>query len=544
MMASTTGCRVSACRASRRVGPAVRDSRGSPSVARDLLGDRLARGSSFTPLRARRSFLRAGRAGRATARPAVAPRAGFLDDVGVGDLGFAREAPSVPAPAPPPPPSAPGFAELFPDIPSTIFGVDVPETAKRVAEAAAPAAGAALDALPDDASGAFERFWSDETASGFKLLTGNSEYELALAVLAFLWATSRPGVISGAFDAYVVNAIDLAANEKKFSPETVRTGGRLGDGSFGQVFAAVDLETDRALVVKQAKGVQGAAQLQRAEEYMNRRIRRYPLVAFGCAPYLGSYDVVEGAASPSLVWSFEGDVTLEDMINSRDYPGCVEEALTGKVSESDDFAARTNKVAKKVLRGLLFTLGGLHDIGIVHRDVKPANLVLMGNRFRLVDFGAAADLRTGYNYEPEQGLLDPFYSPPENFIMPERIPAPPPLRPLAASLSPIVWAAFLPDLFDSFSAGLLFLQMCVPQLRGRKVMDPNGAFRKNLENCGYDLRKWRKMVEPIGWDFSALDAGAGLGWDLACRLVCKRNFLQRGRLGCNTALLHPFFWTP
>ena len=59
--------------------------------------------------------------------------------------------------------------------------------------------------------------------------------------------------------------------------------------------------------------------------------------------------------------------------------------------------------------------------------------------------------------------------------MPKRIPAPPPLRPLAASLSPVVWAAFLPDLFDSFSAGLVFLQMCVPQLRGRKVMDPNGV---------------------------------------------------------------------
>ena len=255
--------------------------------------------------------------------------------------------------------------------------------------------------------------------------------------------------------------------------------------------------------------------------------------------------MVEDAASPCLVWAFEGDVTLEELIVRRDYPECVEEAIYGRErDESDDYAKRTSAVAKSVLRGLLFTLGGLHDIGIVHRDVKPANLVLMGRRFKLVDFGAAADLRVGVNYDPEQSLLDPFYSPPENFIMPERIPAPPPLRPLAATFAPLVWAAFLPDLFDSFSAGLVFLQMCVPQLRGRKVMDPNGSFRSNLEDAGYDLRKWRKKVEPLGWDFSALDVGGGLGWDLACRLVCKRNFLQRGRLGCNTALLHPFFWTP
>jgi hypothetical protein len=298
---------------------------------------------------------------------------------------------------------------------------------------------------------------------------------------------------------------------------------------------AVETETGEELVVKQAKSVEGAAQLQNAEEYMNRRIRRAPLVSWGCAKYLGCYDVVEDAASPCLVWSLEGDgVTLEDLINRRDYPECVEEVLYGRERESDDFGQRTSGVAKSVLRKLLFTLGGLHDIGIVHRDVKPANLVLMGNRFKLVDFGAAADLRTGFNYEPEQGLLDPFYSPPENFIMPRQIPAPPPLRPLAASLSPVVWAAFLPDLFDSFSAGLVFLQMCVPQLRGRKVMDPNGSFRRILEENNYDLRKWRKVVEPQGWDFSALDVNLGLGWDLACRLVCKRNFLQRGRLGCNT----------
>jgi hypothetical protein len=488
------------------------------------------------------SRLRRGR------RVPVAPRAG-LADFGVGDLGLGTSASPVVAAqtaAAAAPSAANRYAELFPDLPAFVFGVSVPDSARALADAASPVTGAALEALPDDARAGVLGFWSDEAASGFTLLTGNAEYELALAALLFLWATGRPGVFAGAFDAYVAAPLDKVLSDRAFDPASVRLGGRLGDGSFGQVFAATALATDADVVVKQAKSVQGAAQLQCAEEYMNRRVRRAPLAAIGCAKYLGSYDVVEGAASPTLVWAREGDATLEDLINARDYPGCLEEALYGAVSDSDDFARRTSRAAKCVLRRLLFTLSQLHDIGVVHRDVKPANLVLAEDEaaFKLVDFGAAADLRTGYNYEPEQGLLDPFYSPPENFIMPERIPAPPPLRPIAASFSPLIWAAFLPDLFDSFSAGLVFLQMCVPQLRGRKVMDPNGAFRRNLENANYDLRKWRRVVEPQGWDFAALDVGGGLGWDLACRLVCKRNFLQRGRLGCNTALLHPFFWTP
>lgn len=502
--------------------------------------------SSFRDTARRGGVVSRPRRGR---RVPVAPRAS-LADFGVGDLGLGKSVPSsagsLETAAAAAPSAAKGYAELFPDLPISVFGVSVPDSARALADAASPVTGAALDALPDDARSFVFGFWSDEAASGFTLVTGNAEYELFLLVLAFLWATGRPGVFAGAFDAYVAAPLDKVLLDKSFDVKNVKLGGRLGDGSFGQVFGATDTKTDADLVVKQAKSVQGAAQLQNAEEYMNRRVRRAPLAAIGCAKYLGSYDVVEGAASPSLVWAREGDVTLEDLINSRDYPGCLEEALYGDVSDSDDFAKRTNRAAKTVLRRLLFTLSQLHDIGVVHRDVKPANLVLADTEsaFKLVDFGAAADLRTGYNYEPEQGLLDPFYSPPENFIMPERIPAPPPLRPIAASFSPLVWAAFLPDLFDSFSAGLVFLQMCVPQLRGRKVMDPNGAFRRNLEDANYDLRKWRKVVEPQGWDFSALDVGGGLGWDLACRLVCKRNALQRGRLGCNTALLHPFFWTP
>ena len=69
-------------------------------------------------------------------------------------------------------------------------------------------------------------------------------------------------------------------------------------------------------------------------------------------------------------------------------------------------------------RKVLDALKRLHGAGIVHRDVKPANLVLMGNRFRLIDFGAATDLRVGINYDPELSLLDPGYCPPEQYVMP------------------------------------------------------------------------------------------------------------------------------
>ena len=57
----------------------------------------------------------------------------------------------------------------------------------------------------------------------------------------------------------------------------------------------------------------------------------------------------------------------------------------------------------------------LHACGIVHRDVKPANLVLgdAARRFRLIDLGAAADLRGGTNYKPAETILDPCYCPPE-----------------------------------------------------------------------------------------------------------------------------------
>jgi serine/threonine protein kinase len=51
----------------------------------------------------------------------------------------------------------------------------------------------------------------------------------------------------------------------------------------------------------------------------------------------------------------------------------------------------------------------------LHRDVKPLNVIASERdaRLKLIDLGAAADLRTGTNYSPEESILDPMYCPPE-----------------------------------------------------------------------------------------------------------------------------------
>ena len=64
-------------------------------------------------------------------------------------------------------------------------------------------------------------------------------------------------------------------------------------------------------------------------------------------------------------------------------------------------------------------LRACHSTGIVHRDVKPQNVIVCGEEqcAKMIDLGAAADLRVGINYVPNEFLLDPRYAPPEQYIM-------------------------------------------------------------------------------------------------------------------------------
>ena len=150
------------------------------------------------------------------------------------------------------------------------------------------------------------------------------------------------------------------------------------------------------------------------------------------------------------------------------------------MAEGSSFA----DVLDTTLLQLLRTISHVNDAKIVHRDVKPNNLLVTSNGFVLIDFGSAADLdppsksSVGSAFSSMIGggggrvgiqndgrcAVSPIYSAPETYIKLHHSPAN----------------------FDSFSTALVFCQLLFNLLDERS----DASFRGQLEVVDYDLDSW------------------------------------------------------
>lgn len=364
---------------------------------------------------------------------------------------------------------------------------------------------------------------------------------LAALIVAYLWAT--PGVIPGFWDMFLLSPLEERLRPK-LRKDNLTLGKKLGEGAYGTVYRATlkrpQSNKEEDVVVKRANEF-GAVEI-----WMNERARR--ACRNSCASFIdGFLEKPAGSRRDEfwLVWRYEGNATLANVLADKDFPYNVEEAVLGRSAAAQGLprgAKREARIVRALMRQLLLALQRLHATGIVHRDIKPQNIIFSPDtgQLKIIDLGAAADLRVGINYVPKEFLLDPRYAAPEQYIMSKQTPAAPP-PPVAAALSPVLWQMNLPDRFDVYSSGLIFLQMAFPNLRSDSSLI---SFNRQLKRCNYNLAAWREAAEKRGGveiqrGFDLLDADGGQGWELLQSMV---RFKGRERVSAGGALAHPFFY--
>ncbi|GAA1830619.1 serine/threonine-protein kinase [Actinomadura chokoriensis] len=147
--------------------------------------------------------------------------------------------------------------------------------------------------------------------------------------------------------------------------------GRIGQGGMGSVWRAHDVDLDRAVAVKELL----------VPEQVTDRER------------LGWYARMEREARAAARLRHPGIVTVHDRVTGEDgRPWIVMELIEGR-SLADVLAEQGALPPRRVAMiglAMLDALSAAHAQGVVHRDVKPANVLLEGDRVLLTDFGIAA----------------------------------------------------------------------------------------------------------------------------------------------------------
>ena len=153
---------------------------------------------------------------------------------------------------------------------------------------------------------------------------------------------------------------------------------RLGEGGMGEVYLARDTRLDRTVAIKCVKDA-----LLRDPDRRARVEQEAKIVAQLSHPHI---------------------CTLHDVVQDNEQTYLVMEALAGeslatrllRLGGKGLPIAQCLTIAAEAAEGLAFA----HQHGVVHQDVKPANIMLTPAGAKLLDFGIARLRRAGGNREP------------------------------------------------------------------------------------------------------------------------------------------------
>ncbi|MFI5861181.1 protein kinase [Streptomyces sp. NPDC051546] len=185
----------------------------------------------------------------------------------------------------------------------------------------------------------------------------------------------------------------------------------LGEGGMASVYLAYDSALDRQVAIKTLH-----SELGREQSFRERFRREAQAVAkLSHTNIVSVFDTGEG------VVSFANPSTADGAVMPYIVMEYVEGQPLGSVLDGDirQYGAMPADKALKVTADVLAALESSHEMGLVHRDIKPGN-VMMTRRgvVKVMDFGIARAMQSGVTSMTQTGMVvgTPQYLSPEQAL--------------------------------------------------------------------------------------------------------------------------------
>ncbi len=162
----------------------------------------------------------------------------------------------------------------------------------------------------------------------------------------------------------------------------------LGEGGFGITYIGRDLRLDMKVAVK--------------EYYPTDKGYRYSQASLRISPYAhaqksfqtGRERFLKEAQTMALLEKQPNIVSARDFFEENDTAYIVMEYVEGTTLK-ELVSQRGGRIPEEelfdLLKPLFPALESVHELGLIHRDISPDNLMLEKGRIRLLDFGCARD---------------------------------------------------------------------------------------------------------------------------------------------------------